>query len=157
HFFSSGSPSCRAIITPIRRIWSDCCARAQVVKDSRDAFRKKVAKGCTNQVLRTANRFGLVAAAGELAVQFGIVPWAAGTATKAEQALFNGWHKERGGNDPAEIRNAIEQIRHLIDVHGDSRFDRLDRVNDHPIMNRLGYVRGEGQDRQWWIPPTIWR
>jgi len=131
---------------------------AKIVKESRDAFREEAAAGVTNgQVLRGANRFGLVAAAGELAIEFGIVSWAPGSATAATEALFNEWHAERGGDDPAEIRHAVEQIRHIIEVHGDSRFDPPDRIPDRPVPNRLGYIHGDGQDRQWWIPPGIWR
>ena len=41
-----------------------------------DAFRENYApKDADGQVLRVVDRFGLVAAAGELACDFGVVPW----------------------------------------------------------------------------------
>jgi putative DNA primase/helicase len=44
-----------------------------------DAFANKHAAGADGQVQRVARTFGLLAAAGELAIQFGVLPWFAGT------------------------------------------------------------------------------
>jgi putative DNA primase/helicase len=129
------------------------------VRDTQDVFRTNIIKGApTGQVLRVADRLGLVAAAGELAVDLGILPWQAGTVAGAVKVIFDGWHEDRGGDDPAEVRTAIEQIRALLERHGDGRFDPASPdSNTRPVIDRLGYVHGQGSDRQWWILPQTWR
>jgi len=74
------------------------------------------------QVLRVAQRFGLIAAAGEIAVTAGVLPWAAGAATGAAARCFRDWLDERGGVEPAEIRNGLAQVRSFLLAHGMSRF-----------------------------------
>jgi uncharacterized protein (DUF927 family) len=129
------------------------------IRATQEAFRNDVVKGShTGQVLRVADRFGLVAAAGELAVALGILPWQVGIAADAADIMFEGWHQDRGGDDPAEVRTAIEQIRGLLERHGDGRFDSVTpHLDTRPVIDRLGYVHGEGEERQWWIPPQTWK
>lgn len=129
------------------------------IRETQEAFREGViGEAPTGQVLRVADRFGLVAAAGELAIGLGVLPWQSGTVTIAAKAMFDAWHADRGGNDPAEVRAAIEQIRGILERHGDGRFDAttLD-PNTRPVIDRLGYIHGEGGDRAWWILPQTWR
>jgi putative DNA primase/helicase len=129
------------------------------IRETQEAFRNAVVKDvATGQVLRVADRFGLVAAAGELAVGFKILPWQAGTVASAIKVMFDVWHEDRGGDDPAEVRTAIEQIRTLLERHGDGRFDpATPDPNARPVIDRLGYVHGEGGNRQWWILPQTWK
>jgi uncharacterized protein (DUF927 family) len=109
----------------------------------------------TPQAKRAARRFALVGAAGELAIALKILPWEAGTVATAAEEIFKAWHLDRG-NDPGEVRNALAQIRKLLEQHGDSRFDS---TGGHklPVRDRLGWVRGEGNGRQWLIPPQTWK
>ncbi|MDQ7075036.1 MAG: hypothetical protein Q9O24_07775 [Gammaproteobacteria bacterium] len=74
------------------------------------------------QVHRVAGRFALVAAAGELATRFKITGWPTGEASKGVKSCFNDWLKERGGHGAQEEREALKQVRHFIEVHGESRF-----------------------------------
>ena len=75
----------------------------------------------------------------------------------ATEELFASWLGDRG-DDPGEIRGAHEHIRGLFDRFGDSRFDLLNRSSDtRPVSDRLGWVRGTDEDRQWLIPPATWR
>ena len=122
-------------------------------------FRRDVASGIkTGQVLRVADRLGLIAAAGELAASLGIVGWRPGVAAKALREVFTSWNADRGGDEPAEIQAAISQIAGLLELHGASRFDPAAPGADaRPVHNRLGYVQGDGADRQWWILPEAWR
>jgi putative DNA primase/helicase len=123
-----------------------------------DALTQRIAAGARNgQVLRAAQRFALVGAAGELAIQLGILPWTPGVVAAATEELFANWRSDRG-DDPGEIRGAIEQIRTLLERYGDARFDPLNRTSDtRPVSDRFGWVRGDGENRQWLIPPGVWR
>jgi len=72
------------------------------IRETQDVFRANVIKGTpAGQVLRIADRLGLVAAAGELAISLGVLPWQAGTVAGAAKVIFDGWHEDRGGDDPA--------------------------------------------------------
>jgi len=130
-----------------------------IAQESLDAFREQVAANVqSGQVLRAANRLGLVSVAGELAIQLGILPWPAGSINEAAAGIFRAWHVARGGNDPAEVRAAIDQIRGILERYGDSRFDPPNLAADsRPVPDRLGYIQGEGADRQWWVLPRTWR
>src|SRR5215471_6221440 len=56
------------------------------------------------------------------------------------------------------LRTAIEQIRGLLERHGDGRFDPVTPdPNARPVIDRLGYVHGQGSDREWWILRQTWR
>ena len=67
------------------------------IKAMIDAFRQNHApKEADGQVLRVADRFGLVAAAGELACDLGIVPWQKGNALDAVRQCFIDWLRHSG-------------------------------------------------------------
>ena len=86
----------------------------------------QVPAGADGQVVRVARRLGHFAAAGELATELKITLWKMGEDTKAAAWAFQQWLGNRGGTEPAEVRQAIEQVRLFIAQHGDSRFDRVD-------------------------------
>jgi putative DNA primase/helicase len=90
--------------------------------------RGNVEDHASGQVERAAKRFGLIATAGELATEFGILGWHVGIATAAAAAAFKKWVEVRGGDgkEPAEDRAAIRQVTDLIVRYGESRFDELD-------------------------------
>jgi uncharacterized protein (DUF927 family) len=77
-------------------------------------FLKTVAReGDTGQAQRAALRFGAVAAAGELAVLFGVVPWPPGQAADAAQRLYHRW---AAGFGRARSHEATEILRRLKGV-----------------------------------------
>ncbi|HEY1783714.1 MAG TPA: hypothetical protein VGG79_25360 [Roseiarcus sp.] len=107
-----------------------------------------------------AQRFGLVCAAGELGVQFGILPWEQSDALNDASELLKVWLDERGGGSaPYEARQAIAQVRHFIEAHGDSRFDDITTPDPDrkPVANRAGFRRDHGEARRWLVPPEVWR
>ena len=66
-------------------------------------------EGADGQVMRALGRFGLVAAAGELAIDMGVLPWVPGEAGAAALRCFQDWVEVRGGVEPAEVTAAVEQ------------------------------------------------
>ncbi|MCP1214624.1 DUF927 domain-containing protein [Acetobacter orientalis] len=117
------------------------------------------------QVRSVVRRFGLVAAAGEMAAAYDILPWQRDTAIQAAKICFESWLSERGGTQAAEDREAIEQVRAFIEAHGESRFTNLNRADEGGLHsrtnNRAGYRRVEdGPDDGRWeylIFPEAWR
>jgi putative DNA primase/helicase len=126
----------------------------------------KGAEAVHGQAARAAERFGLVAVAGELAIEFGVVPWEEGQPTADAQELLQAWLKERGGATAYEARQIVAQVRHFLAAHGDARFDDLDpppvsvtgqELERRPVLNRAGWRKGAGDDRRWYVPPEVFR
>ncbi|GBR28625.1 DNA/RNA helicase [Komagataeibacter oboediens DSM 11826] len=120
------------------------------------------------QVRSVVRRFGLVAAAGEMATAYGVLPWQRGEATRAALVCFRSWLDDRGGTQAAEDRTAIEQVRLFIEEHGESRFTLLGGLDGDGddsrsrTINRAGYrrkVTTEGGAEKWeyLIFPAVWR
>src|SRR5262245_41329871 len=83
--------------------------------------------GTDGQIRRAAHRLALIAAAGELARDLFIVPWQKGEATKAAEFALQQWISSRGGNEAAEVIQAIRSVRLFIERYGDSRFAPIAR------------------------------
>ena len=113
--------------------------------------------GAVGQVARAAQRLGLIAVAAELAAELGVVPWQPGEANAAAAWALRCWVEGRGGTQPAEVRQAVEQIRLIIEQHGESRFEALDDTEARPVANRLGWRKGAGASREWMVPSEIWK
>ena len=106
--------------------------------------------GADGQVRRVAQRFALIGAAGELAREFGILPWPEGEAAKAASVCFNDWMRARGGHGAAELRDGIAQVRHFLELEGSSRFECWD--GEMRIQRRAGFYK-VGDDRSQQSPP----
>ena len=81
--------------------------------------------GSDGQVRSVGGRFGVVAAAGELATEWNILPWETGEATNAAMTCFQAWLAERGGIGAGEDHVAIRQVRQFFEAHGTSRFTEI--------------------------------
>jgi uncharacterized protein (DUF927 family)/5S rRNA maturation endonuclease (ribonuclease M5) len=121
-----------------------------------NTFQKHAPPNADGQVLRVCNHFGLVAAAGELAREFGVVHWRANAAVEAVRQCFADWFETRGGAEAGEVQAAIAQVRLFIEQHGDSRFESIG-TQDRPVNNRAGWRKGDGSEREWLIPPETWK
>jgi putative DNA primase/helicase len=120
----------------------------------------------SGQAERVAERFGLIAAAGELATEFGVTPWDGGEAAAAAADIFEQWLDARGGANPHEERQAVQQARLFFERFGDSRFDSLEPPKTNPFtgveierrgaLDRAGWRDGEGEDRRWYVSTEVW-
>lgn len=131
--------------TPIRaflaKIAADPDAVAQQVGAAVDRF---VAATCPanadGQVRRVCQRFGVIAAAGELGTVMRVLPWPDGEAIRAAERCFWDWLEARGGIIPAEDQEALARTRDFLARHGESRFSRMGAAdNERPTYNRAGF------------------
>ncbi|MBW2187332.1 MAG: DUF927 domain-containing protein, partial [Deltaproteobacteria bacterium] len=132
--------------------------REQALKVLRPLI-ERIAKTITppnadGQVQRVASRFATVAAAGELAAMWEIVPWSEGEAMEGIDACFKSWLSERGGVSSQESTEAIKQVRKFIEQHGSSRFSI--RAEDK-IINRAGFIKTKGDEKYYCILPVTFR
>jgi uncharacterized protein (DUF927 family) len=131
---------------------------AEKIATAVNVFRTKYApKEADPQVLRVCDTFALVAVAGELARNLGVVPWTEGEALEAARRCFNDWFDSREGKEAGEVQAALAQVRLFIQQHGNSRFEPLNCPPDRPVNNRAGWRRGDGAGEEWLIPSETWK
>lgn len=145
---------------------------AELAREARQTF---LAERCPldadGQVRRAAGRFALIAAAGELATAYGVVPWMPGEAEAAAARCFNDWLAARGGSGPAEIIAALRQVRLFLEQHGSSRFEPAwvvedgirgsagedAEVNLRKTIQRAGFRRTAGEGNwTFYVLPEVW-
>ena len=91
------------------------------------------------QAGRVADRFAVIALAGEMAIAYGLLPWTPGSALADCQLLYSEW-LSRVGSGNAEDRQILAGILDFIDKHGSSRFSDVDAPEvDAKVFNRAGY------------------
>ena len=96
------------------------------------------------QAKRVANRFALVAVAGELASKAKITGWQQGQAIAAAKACFENWLSNYGSTGNHEQRQIIKQVQAFIHANGKSRFSewKYDGHNS-TLPNRVGFYRAD--------------
>jgi putative DNA primase/helicase len=137
---------------------------ATLAAEAIEKFSRKIVSD-NGQVRRAVHRLGLIAFAGELATELGIVPWPKGAATAAAEFAIRQWIKGRGGTAAAESVQAVRAVRLFIEQFGDSRFERILQAGDgeqfqfdgKAIQRRAGWRKGKGEQQQWLILPEVWR
>ncbi|UPJ63521.1 DUF927 domain-containing protein [Bradyrhizobium sp. 191] len=129
---------------------------ADVVKGFCDQY---VPSGADGQVGRVAQRFGLIAAGGEIACLYGIVPWERGDAVRAAALCFEQWLAARGGHEAAENATGIEQVRTFLMANGMARFipaweETQSRI---PVRDVAGYREQMGDGWDYYVTTTAWK
>jgi len=157
----------------LARLAHDRAANPIELRDTLNALRERfmadyVPDGASGQVRSVASRFATIAAAGELARDYGVLPWPEGEAMRATGACFAAWLAERGGAGSGEDTAALAQVRAFLEAHGESRFTLLapdgsgcePRSSDATrTINRAGWRRRVSCDDGGWeyliLPETF--
>jgi putative DNA primase/helicase len=140
------------------------------IADRRQVFLNKVLpKGADGQVISVARRFSLIAVAGEMAREYGVLPWEENEAFNAAAVGFKAWLKERGGIGAAEDRQAVLTVRRFLEAHEESRFKLLLSIKPsqqssdeevragREIVNRVGFRRETSDGWEFLILPEAWK
>ena len=110
------------------------------LRTARDAITATLAPAdAAGQVRRVAQRFAMIAAAGELATEWGFTGWPAGEAEAAALACFRAWIGARGTAGSAEPAAMLGQVRRFLEAHGESRFATWDAPEGRATINRAGF------------------
>lgn len=122
------------------------------LRDCRDALADDLAgRDAVGQVRRVAQRFALIAAAGELATAKGITGWPQGEAERAARACYAAWLQARGTSGAAEPAAMLARVRLFLMANGDSRFQAwntsdADTAHRPRTVNRAGYRKAVGAE-----------
>ncbi|MDT4843861.1 hypothetical protein FQZ97_777990 [compost metagenome] len=91
------------------------------------------------QAGRVADRFAVIALAGEMAIAYGLLPWPVGASLADSQKLYREW-LERVGSGNAEDRQILASIAGFMERHGSSRFSDINAADtDAKVFDRAGY------------------
>lgn len=108
----------------------------------------------SGQVRSVAARFAMVAAAGELATQYGLTGWDHDTPGVMAGICFEAWLAERGTVGRREDEQAVAQLRDFIAKNGEARFERwVDPVQGDAAQSEESQPPGERfrtQNRAGW-------
>lgn len=152
--------------TAIRAFLQGIAGKADTLIDSirkvQNDFNASNIKGeVSGQVKRVAGRFGLIAAAGELAIAMGILPLQEGDSLKAASKCFNDWLESRGSTDNLETEKAIEQIRAYLERYGTSKFITLaengGEYNQSRPIERIGYRQLKDGVYHYYVLPEAYK
>jgi len=128
------------------------------VKEAVSRFVKKyLPEGASGQAARVCARFGLIAAAGELATHVGITGWEAGTAHRAAAATFQAWLEHRGGAGNQERAAVFAKVRAYFETHGEARFTDVYAIDDRATINRVGFRHMTEGGQQFYVLPEAYK
>jgi putative DNA primase/helicase len=102
----------------VRRLIAEDVSGDDVRQIVKEFVAANVPIGADGQIDQAAQRLGLIAAAGELATAFGLTGWRKGEAREAAAWALKQWIEGRGGTEPAEARQAVQQVRLMIEAYG---------------------------------------
>lgn len=100
------------------------------------------------QESRAAERFALVALAGELAIEWGLLPVPNGTAHDAMLVLFDAWRSGRGQGQ-SEDATICASLCDFLGRHGDAHFSELGGTSTQVVRDRAGWWKDNGDKRIW--------
>jgi putative DNA primase/helicase len=126
-----------------------------------------IPQGADGQVIRVASRFGLIAAGGELATEYGITGWPVDEAFNGVLVCFKTWLERRGTIGKTEVENLIQQVESFFELHGESRFAPMEaegvRGPARPVLNRAGFRKsfatasGDATATEYYVLPSAFR
>ena len=141
----------------VERLVADIAGARTIIEQVRTRFDRDIGlDDADGQVQRVARRFALIAAAGELATEYGLTGWAPGTAIGSAIECFGAWRASWAPAGSREAERAIEAVVSFLQTQA-SRFQTRDHdAERHPIRDRAGFVI-QGEPDEWLIYPSTFR
>ena len=128
-----------------------------------DAFGARyMPAGADGQTRTAVRRFARMAAAGELATDYGVLDWPQGEAARGVGECCAAWLARRGGGGPREDQLALEQVVAFIEAHGASRFEPIAADGTalegrQRVVNRAGWRVRAGDTIEYWVAAQAWK
>jgi uncharacterized protein (DUF927 family) len=151
--------------TPFQRFVENLVSKRKstrkILLSYQEKFRRlNVPANATGEVRRAADRFALVAVAGELATRWEITGWSKREALGAATRCFREWLAAHGESGSADLEAAVGRVQQLVESE-ESRFTLLgsDAHSKIDIRDRGGFVRSDGRrgGKEFLILPHIFK
>ena len=142
----------------LRALVADPDKARTVLRTMRETLARELAgDDADGQVRRVADRFALIAAAGELATVHGLTGWQPEEAERAIRACFKAWLAGRGTKGAAEPHAMLAQVRGFLEAHGESRFTAWDAPDAVRTVNRAGFRKQATDGPEYFIEREVFR
>ena len=120
--------------------------------------RELVGEDADGQVRRVADRFALIAAAGELATAYRLTGWQTEEAARAIRQCFDAWLAGRGTKGAVEPAAMLTQVRAFLEAHGESRFTPWLADEKTPrTVNRAGFRKITADGPEYYVEREVFR
>lgn len=148
-----------AIDKYLEDLTNDIDSATTQIKQIQQEFKNKYTlENSSGQVARVASRFGLIAAAGELAIKFGILSsLITGEAIEAIAKCFKVWLIERGNSQDLEFKTSIAQVKAFLEKYGESRFINIGENFLVKPVDRAGYKQRIDGVFHYYILPEVYK
>jgi putative DNA primase/helicase len=131
-----------AIHAYIQKLVQNLPTLPAIIKQKQKEFITSITTN-NGQVIRAARRFASLAVAGELAIEYGVLPLDKEEIYNTIKACFNEWLETRESTDNIEQKKIISQIKNYLERYGSSKFITLDACGDETLapkpIDRIGY------------------
>lgn len=107
----------------------------------------------TNLERRAASVFAVLGLSGELAIEYGLLPWESGTVLQACLTVFKRYQAYQGP-ELTEDAQISQSVSDFIAKHGDSRFSELHERFETTIYNRAGWYKDTENGRVYMLFPV---
>lgn len=130
----------------LKQLVQDRPTHLQTIKSYREQFKEEYLPAAVDsQVGRVADSFATLAAAGELATDFGLTGWREGEAGEGIALCFHAWIESRGGTGNQEEADILRYLRNHFEANGAAQYAyRNLRPQDDKVMYRMGWRDGKG-------------
>lgn len=91
----------------------------------------------SNQVLRVITSLSIVAASGELAMEFGILPWTKGSMLEIVRNILKKWVDQRNGNLDFEMNKFEQRVRTFFRKYENKRFKYANNESEDAHFRNL--------------------
>lgn len=139
----------------LEKLANDYSAIERDIKESISAIVKglNIPANHPPEVGRVAERFALVAYAGELVTEYGITGWKAGSSLASVKRCFDDWLAQTGGNVGHDDKALFSQVSAYLQTYGGSRFPAHDANPDElsKVHSRSGFTRSEDGEIQYLV------
>lgn len=130
----------------LKQLVQDRPTHLQTIKNYREQWKESYLPAAVDsQVGRVADSFATLAAAGELATDFGLTGWPAGAAGEGIALCFHAWIEARGGTGNQEEADILAHVRNHFEANGSAQYTYINlRPQDDKVMYRMGYRDDKG-------------
>lgn len=130
----------------LKQLVQDRPTHLQTIKNYREQWKEEYLPAAVDsQVGRVADSFATLAAAGELATDFGLTGWPAGAAGEGIALCFHAWIEARGGTGNQEEADILAYVCNHFEANGSAQYTYINlRPQDDKVMYRMGYRDDKG-------------